>query len=237
MSMDYTQFVTAFAGLLVVPATDADFVAMLPRAIDDAEQRIYRELDLLATVVTDASGVATASNRNFNLPGGNTFIVIQDVNIITPAGTTDPEQGTRVPLLPTSKEVLDVLFPSVAAAGVPQYFARVTQSTMIFGPWPSAAYTVELVGTQRPAPLSPTNTTTFLTTSLPDVFLAAAMVYGAAWQQNFSASGDNPAQSVNWESHYKTLFASANIEEIRKKFGSEGWSDKQPDPIATPPRT
>lgn len=237
MALDYTTFVTAFSANLVVPSTDAAFLDMVPRAIDDAEQRIYRDLDLLATVTTDITGAATTSNRNFTLPGGNAFRVIQDINIITPAGTTNPELGTRNPVLPVSREVLDMLYPSVASAGVPQYFARVTQSTLVFGPWPLAAYTVEVVGTQFPPPLSATNTTTFLTTYLPDVFLAAAMVYGAAWQQNFSASGDNPQQAVNWESHYKTLLASATIEEIRKKFGSEGWSDRQPDPIATPPRT
>lgn len=237
MSLTYAQFVTAFAGNLVVPETDANFLAMIPNAIDDAEQRIYRELDLLATVVTDATGITTASNRNFAIPGGNAFRVIQDMNIITPAGVTDPELGTRNPLLPVSKEVLDVLFPSVAAAGVPQYVARVTQSTVVLGPWPLAAYTVEVVGTQFPPPLSASNDTTFLTQYLPDLFLAAAMVYGAAWQQNFSAMGDNPPQGTNWESHFKTLLTSASVEEFRKKFGSEGWSDKQPDPIATPPRT
>lgn len=237
MSLTYTSFLSGFAALLVVPADDPDFLAMVPLAIDDAEQRMYRELDLLATVVTDATGAVVAGNRNFSLPGGNAFVVIDGINIISPAGQTNPELGTRFPVLPAAKEVCDNLFPSVAGSSIPQYFARVTQSTVVFGPWPDGAYTVEVTGTQRPAALSTTQTSTFLSTSLPDAFMAAAMIFGAAWQQNFSASGDAPQQAVNWNSHYGDLMKSASVEELRKKFGSEGWSSKQPDPIATPPRT
>jgi hypothetical protein len=72
---------------------------------------------------------------------------------------------------------------------------------------------------------------------LPDVFLAAAMVFASGYQKNFSSMGDNPQQAVSWESHVQPLIESAKVEEIRKKFGSQGWSSKSPDPIATPPRT
>jgi hypothetical protein len=140
-------------------------------------------------------------------------------------------------MLPCSKEYLDVVYPSAAGDGVPIYFAPISQQDWILGPWPDAAYTVEVVGTIRPAPLSLANQTTFLSQYLPDVFLAAAMVFAAGYQQNFSAMGDNPQQALTWEAHVKPLIDSAKVEEIRKKFGSQGWSSKSPDPIATPPRT
>lgn len=237
MSLTYNTFVTSLANMIVVPVGDPGFVTALPNIIDDAEQRLYRELDLLSTV-TRATGPLTANNRNFTLPTGNgNFVVVEQMNVIIPAGITVPDQGMRVPLLPASKEYLDVVYPSVAGAGVPSLFAPINQEEWILGSWPDAAYTVEVVGTIRPAPLSALNQTTFLSQYLPDVFLAAALVMSVGYQQNFSAMGDNPQAGVTWETHVGKLINSAMVEEIRKKFGSQGWSSKSPDPIATPPRT
>jgi hypothetical protein len=237
VGLTFNTFVTSLANMLSVEPTDTGYVEALPNIIDDTEQRLYRELDLLSTVVT-ATGTLTSGSRRFTLPTtSGTFVVVEEMNAITPAGTTNPELGTRVPMLPASKEYLDVVYPSAAGEGVPTYFAPISQQDWILGPWPDGAYTVEVVGTIRPAPLSATNQTTFLSQYLPDVFLAAALVFSAGYQQNFSAMGDNPAQAMTWETHVKTLIDSAKVEEIRKKFGSQGWSSKSPDPIATPPRT
>lgn len=237
MALTYNTYTTSLANLLVVPVDNVDFVQVLPNIIDDAEQRIYRELDLLSTVVRQ-NGTLTSGSRTFNLPGSGTdiFVTTDELNVITPATQNDPEQGTRVGLVPTSREFLDFTFPSSDGAGVPEYYAMLTQSTVLVGPWPDAAYTVEVVGTKRPAPLSASNQTTFLSQYLPDVLLAASMVFASGYQMNFSAMADNPQQGVSWESHLKTLLASANVEEMRKKYAAEAWSSKQPTPLATPPR-
>jgi hypothetical protein len=237
VALTYSTFTTGLANLIVVPVNDLGYVTALPNIIDDAEQRLYRELDLLSTITRDYAPL-TANNRNFTLPQNNgTFVVIEQMNAITPAGTTNPELGTRVPMLMAGKEVLDILYPSDAGAGLPGYFAPINQQGWIVAPWPDQAYTVEVVGTIRPAPLSASNQTTFLSTYLPDVFMAAALVMSAGYQLNFSAMGDNPQAGVTWEGHVKPLLDSAKVEEIRKRFGSQGWSSKSPDPIATPPRS
>ena len=237
MALTYNQFTADLANFIVVPVTDAAFVLALPNIIEDAEQRLYRELDLLSTRVT-ATGALTANDRRFSLPTSNgTFVVTEQFNAITPYTTTDPDLGTRNPLTPCSKEVLDALWPSATGAGVPTLFAPVSQEEWIVGPWPDQAYTIEVVGTIRPAPLSSSNQTTFLSTYLPDVFFAAALVMAAGYQLNFSAAGDNPASGMTWEGHVEKLLTSAKKEEFRKKFGSEGWTSKEPSPLATPPRT
>lgn len=238
MALTYNSFVTSLANMIVVPISDPNYVAALPNIIDDAEQRLYRELDLLSTIVRD-TGPLVASNRNFVLPTANgRFVVVEQMNVITPAGTTDPDLGTRNPMLPVSKEVLDSIGGGPSYTGLPTMFAPISQQDWIVGPArPDAAYTIEVVGTIRPAPLSFTNQNTFLTDYLPDVFLAAALVMSAGYQMNFTSMGDNPQAGVTWESHVKTLIDSAKVEELRKKFGSQGWTSKSPDPIATPPRT
>jgi hypothetical protein len=238
MSLTYTQFVTSIANLLVVPTGDAGFVTALPNIIDDAEQRLYRELDLLNTVTRDSSSAASISTRTFNLPTSiGTFVVPEQINIITPVGTSNPELGTRNPLTPISKEALDVLWPSSSGSTVPIYFAPITQTTVIFGPWPDQAYQVEVVGTQRPAALSVSNVTTLLSWYFPELMIAASMVFAAGYQKNYGQGVDDPKMAVTWESHLGELLKSAQTEEQRKKFNQAGWSSKQPSPSATPPRT
>lgn len=238
MSYNYTSYFQALANWLVIPIDDANFVAAFPNLIDNVEQRIYTDLDLLATMVRDSSAALTAGNRNFILPSTiGVFVVVEQMNAITPAGTVNPELGARNPLLPASKEMLDVLYPSATGSSVPVYFAPITQTSFIVGPWPLAAYQMEVVGTQRPAPMSASNGTTFLSLYLPQLLFAAGMVEGSGYQKNFSEAGDQPQSAISWEGRYQSLLKSSYTEEMRKKFGSEGWSSKQPDPIATPPRT
>ena len=235
MSLTYSTYTTTIANLIEISVTDSNFQQILPSMIDDAEIRICQDVDFLGLVVTDSSVTLTGGNRNANW--NPLFFVINAINAITPAGTTNPDLGTRNPILPANPEVCDFLYPSSTGSGIPQYFGRVTQSTAVLAPWPDQNYTLEIRGTQRPTPLSSTNTTTFISTYLPNLLVAASMIYAAAYQQNFSATGDNPAQGVNWKGHYDDILKSSVIEQARMKFEAEGWSPQQPSPIANPPRT
>lgn len=233
MSYNYSQYIIDLANLLVVPTTDPNFQIVLSNIIDDAEQRIYRELDLLTTIIRDSSSTLTANSRNFTFP--QHFVVSESINVYTPSGTTT----SRKQLVPVTREWMDAVWGneiSTATPSVPQYYAMITDQTIIVGPPPDAGYTMEVVGTIRPTPLSSTNTTTYLTLYLPDLFLAASMVFGSAYQLNFNTMGDNPQQASGWEDHYQKLLASANIEENRKKYAAQAWTPKQPTPVATPPR-
>lgn len=235
--LNYSSYVASLINLAPTVASDINFATDLPNIIDDSEQRLYRELDLLNTVVRDSSSTLTAGNRNFNLPSSiGTFIVTESFNVITPSGTTNPDNGTRNPLVPVSIEVINFLYPSSTGSGVPQYMAPISQSSWIVGPWPDAGYTIEVRGTIRPAPLSSSNTTTLLSVYFPDLLIAASMVRVAAFMKNYGAAADDPKMAQSWEAHYAALKASAETEEARKKFSSAAWSSKSPAPLATPPR-
>lgn len=238
MPLTYSQYVDSIANLLVVPTSDPGFQTDLPNIIDYAELRIYRDLDLLDASVRDSANALTAGNRNFSLPSTNgTFIVTEEVNVITPAGTTDPDSGTRNPLIPTTQEMLNSLWPNVTGSTVPQYYAMVNQNLIIVGPWPAASYQVEVVGTIHPAPLSSSNVTTVLSVFFPDLLIAASMVRASGYQKNYGQGVDDPKQAMSWETQYLGLLKSAGVEEARKNFEGPGWSSKQPEPITTPPRT
>lgn len=235
MSYNYSQLVTAIAELMVVPTSDPDFQTILPNIIDDGEQRIYRETDLLATIVRDPSGALAPNSRNFTFP--QHMVVLESLNVFTTVGVTSTG---RKQLVETSREFIDAMWPNETAPGspsIPTYYAMITDQTIIVGAPPSAAFSLEVIGTIRPAPLSATNTTTYLSLYLPDLFLAACMVFAAGYQQNFSSMSDNPVQSVSWESHFQELLKSQNIEEMRKKYASQAWTAKQPTSLATPPRS
>lgn len=239
MSFNYTQFLTNLANMLVLPITDANYLQALPSIIDDAEQRIYRELDLLSTIVRDASATLTANSRSFTLPQSlGRFVVTEGINVFTPVGTITTSSA-RNQLVPTSREWLDNVWGSEAAPStpsVPEYYAMVTDQQIIVGAPPDANYPVEVIGTIRPTPLSATNTTTYLTLYLPDLFFAESLIFGYGYLKDFGAATDDPQGGTTWASHYKELWDSANTEENRKKYQSQAWTSKQPAPIATPPR-
>ena len=234
---NYTDYVTSLANGLVVASTDANFQQFLPRIIENGENRIYREIDLLNTVVRDTSASFATGTRAFALPATlGTFFVVNNVYAITPLGTT-ADFGTRNALMRVGRAYLDATYPSSAGSAVPVYFSMTTQTSLIVGPWPDQAYQAEVVGTIHPAPLSSTNVTTLLTQYLPDLFFAASMVAGAAYLQNFGSQADNPQMGLAWEATYQALKQSAAVEEARKKGEAEGWSTEQPSQIASPPRT
>ena len=224
MSYNYAGYQDVMQRLLTIPKTDTSFPPVLPRMIDYAEQRLYRELDLLATVTRDSTVAFTPGLRTINLPTDVHFITVQKMNAITPAGTTNPDLGTRNPLIQTTEEYLDNVWGSATGATVPGWVATITDQQFIVGPWPDQDYTIEFIGTVRPLPLSPTNTTTFLTNYLPDLFIAASMVFGTGWQRDFGAQSDDPQAAQSWETQYKTLFASANIEQLRARWAGGAWS-------------
>ena len=236
MSLTYSTYVTELSTMLVIPSTNTDFQNILPGCIDYAEQRLYRELNLLATVIRDASQALTPSSRDFTLPTAQgAFIVVNGINAITPAGST-PANGTRNRLVPLSLDTLDTIWPSSVGSGLPTGFAMVTQTSIVVGPWPDAAYTVEVVGTTRPTPLSATNTVTFLSANLPDLLVAASMVWMSGYTHNCGAQADDPQMGLSWEAQYQALKASAATEEARKAFMGSAWSSLTQSDAAQPAR-
>lgn len=233
--MNYASFVTTIAGLAVDDPTNADFLAMLPNAIEYAELRLSRDLDLISTV-TPSTAFSTVANNNSVVFTRGLFVTLQGVNVLTPAGSTNPTTSTRVPLQPVSKDFLYFAHASASNAGVPKYYAMIDDHTLMLGPWPNNVYTLELVGTQRPTPLSATNTTSFISLYFPDIMTMAAMVYVSGWQRNYGRAADDPGQAQSFEGQYQTLLKSAQVEEARRKFQASGWTSMSPPMAASTTR-
>src|SRR5215510_3408615 len=112
------------------------------------------------------------------------IVVVESMNVIT--------STAKSPLVRVSLEYMDAVWPNSTVSGIPVNYAMVTDQTGIVGPVASSSgYVVEVVGTQRPTPLSSNNSSTYLTAYLPDVFMAASCVFGAAYLKNFGAMQDD----------------------------------------------
>lgn len=230
MSLTYTTWVDQLANMMVQDATDPNFVTFLPGCIDYAEQRMYRELDLLA--VQDIATITTTPNTNFIDLSTLTdyFVIVEQMKVRS--------GNSVIPLVMTTPEFIASVYPnSVTDVGLPQYFGPATDTIYLLGPTPDAAYQITVIGYVRQAPLSASNPTTWLTENLPDVFFACSMIFATAYQRDFGAQADNPQSSESWEQQYQKLIGSATVQELRKRFRSSAWQSQQPTPIATPPRT
>lgn len=235
MALTYTQFAAELALLSQFNASDPNFQGNLPSAIDYATDRIVRELNLLSTTTANSTLKCTTGTRLVNLAGlSPVFNVLMDINVLTPAGTTDPDQAIRVPLTIQSRAFLNAVYgsgPTTAGAktGVPQYFALVTDQTIQVAPYPDAAYNLEIIGTVRPTPISPTTATNWISLYLPDLYLAAAMIQMSGFMRNFGSQADDPKMAISWETQYVTLRDSAGVEDAMRRYYSTGWTSQLPD--------
>lgn len=235
--MNYPEYVQQIATMAVIPVTDPNFTIILPSMIQYAELRMQRDLDFLSTQISNSSYSFTTGNNILTIPQ-SAFVTTQTMEVINGSGLSSP-------LLPVTKEFIQNTYGSGSTTGLPLYYAEYggdaattgyTSQLMLVGPTPDSSYAVRLTGTVRSAPLSATNTNTYISTNLPDMMIMASMIYISAYQRNFGKINDDPQMAQTYEGQYQALLRSALIEENRKKYESAAWSSYSPAPAATPTR-
>lgn len=239
--MVYSDFVNGVANLLDIlptitdptnanPSTDGNFNLILPRAIEYAENRMYRELDLIQATTT-ATSITAPNNRQISIPAS--LIVMNSCYLITPAGAAPTDANAmRNPMIRTSIDFVNRTYSTgqnTVAGKLAKYYATTSNSSIQVGPAPDDAYNIEFIGIARPAPLSSTNTSTILTSYLPDIFLICAMIFLSAYQRDWSAMSDDPKMALSYEGQYSTLKIGAKEEIARAKQAGAQWQ-----PYSTP---
>lgn len=236
MSLTYTTFKQTVANLLAISVSDTNFVGILPEVIEYTELRIQRDLDLVASISQTQGTNMVASTNIYALP--SEIQVLQEVRIDT---------GTDIiPLTPQAKEYMNAIYTSQTITGVPVDFAvlnisnydgtNVGQMQIIVGPTPNADFPTFITGTYRLTPLSPENSSNYMSNQMSDLYVSAAMVFLSGWIRNFGSQSDNPQMSQSWESQYQVLLKSAAVEEARRKYQASAWTSMSPATSATPTR-
>ncbi len=244
--MTYDDVVQKLQELCEVPLnqTDINFQNILPMAFVYADNRIYRELEFLATTVSSTGAAFTAGNGRLAVP--TDFLNVRYMNLVTP-GATSGDAGARATLERVSPEFMDMTWPTATATSgspsVPTKYAMYGQTsgftsvgsfTIRVSPAPSTAYVAEFIGPMRPTVLSEDNPTTILTTRYPDLYIAACMVFLSSYQ---GRDGQGQASDPkNWETIYTSLREGVTVEASRQKSESTGWSTQTPSVLANQPR-
>jgi hypothetical protein len=149
--------------------------------IQRAEQTIYRDI----FAVNDGVGVrpmeatlnATISSNVVALPAGYLGLKYALLNM----------SGNVYQLERRNAEFIYTQYPNRQASGVPQYIARDGQN-FVFGPCPDSAYAMSGIYWQQSAALSSTNTTTWMTSAIPMILLAACNKAIAAFNKDAEAA-------------------------------------------------
>lgn len=243
MALNYTTLVSEIATITSISSTvlvsgDNNFGGIMVGLIDYMEGRLYRDFDLVSASIVNSTVVCSSGVRSVSMSttAGNP-LQIDALNLLTSAGTTS-SNATRVPLIPVARSVIDAIYPSAMSSncGQPEFFARLSDTELILGPAPDQAYGVEMQATIRPDPLSASNSSTWLTQNVPELCIAAGMVFAAGYMRNFGAQSDDPKMAQSWEQQYGTLMKTASQDAMRQKFESAAWTAQSPTPLATPPR-
>jgi hypothetical protein len=222
--LTYTTYQSAVATQIPTITSDPNFTAMVPVSIDYAELSIYRDLDFLALHGSLALGAATVGINTQAVPTG--VVVLESLFYGT----------NNVPATPASQDYIRTVYAG-ASNGPPECFAVTGAATgagwvpalqVLLGPAPDQTYTLTGYGTERQAPLSATNTTTWISQNLPDLFFAAAMIFWSGYNRNFGAQQDDPRQAVSWLEEYCRILEKLNREETRKKFMAQDATARIP---------
>ena len=146
--------------------------------IEHAELRIFRDVDLDVFRKYQTASL-TSGDAFVGMPGAtpSSFSFIRSVNIFSPSGSlgglTDNE---RRYLEKKDTTFMSEYFPNRTSTGIPKYYANWDNDTIILAPTPNAAYTIELAYNALPTGLSSSNTTTWVSTNVPQMLLYACLV-------------------------------------------------------------
>lgn len=226
----------------VVSGVDATTNIFLPQAIQYAELRIQRDLDLLQARVT----------RPYSLGSNGMALAISANDFLTVESMTVSAGGSTTPLLPASQEFIQNVYGDASVTGRPAYFAMTggdlatvgaTTLGVLIAPAADVSYSISAVGmTRMPSLYSFANAasaatgTTWLSTYLPDMLVVASMVFVSDYQRNFGANSSDPQMGTSYEQQYGELLAGAKAENARARFEASAWTAKSQPAMATPNR-
>ena len=187
--------------------------AVVNRFIQNAENRIYREID-------------SDDNRHYatsNLAVGNRYVTIpSDLRAIRYVQLKNTNVTPNVQTFLEKKDtsyMAEFYDKPATASGIPKYYANWDANFWVVAPTPNATYEITLAYIKQPASITTSNsTTTYLSNKYQDLLLYGTLVEAYGYLKG-------PADMLQYyEQSYQRALASYSIEQQGRRRRDE-WQD------------
>jgi len=182
---------------------DTEFTNETDNFIAFAESRIFRDAPFLPIYKGTDTGTMVSGTESITLT--NTTRTIRSMTITVSASFVTLHQRLD--------SYLRDYAPATATTGIPKYYARTNETTVIVAPTPNSTYAYTLNVTKQPTALSGGNTTTWLSLRAPDLLLFACLIEAMGFLKN-------PESVAMWEQRYASALASLQ-NEMGRNIGNE----------------
>ena len=169
--MNYTELSNAIQAY--TENTEADFVANIPVFVQQAEQRIYNNVQF-PSIRKNVTGSMTTSNKYLQCP--TDFLAVYSLAVINASGEYEY-------LLNKDVNFIRQAYPQPTDTGIPKYYAlfgprsdNAAELTFILGPTPDASYSSELHYYFYPPSISVAPFTSWLGDNFDSVLLYGSLV-------------------------------------------------------------
>ena len=144
--------------------TETNFVAAIPTFIKQAEQRIYRSVNL----------PVNRKNMAGTMTDGNAYLAMPS-DFLFPLSLTITSSSNQIFLLNKDANFIRSTYPNAATKGTPKYYGTFASDTFIIGPTPDANYVTELHYYSMPDSIV-SSTTSWLGTNADTVLLYGSLI-------------------------------------------------------------
>ena len=144
--------------------TETAFVAAIPTFVKQAEQRIYRSVNL----------PVNRKNQSGNMTDGNAYLTMP-TDFLFPLSLSITSSSNQIFLLNKDANFIRSTYPNASTKGTPKYYGTFASDTFIVGPTPDADYVTELHYYYQPASIVDTSPS-WLGTNADTVLLYGSLV-------------------------------------------------------------
>ena len=144
--------------------TETAFVAAIPTFVKQAEQRIYRSVNL----------PVNRKNQAGNMTDGNAYLTMP-TDFLFPLSLSITSSSNQIFLLNKDANFIRSTYPNASTKGTPKYYGTFASDTFIVGPTPDASYVTELHYYYQPASIVDTSPS-WLGTNADTVLLYGSLV-------------------------------------------------------------
>jgi len=207
--MNYAELVAAIEDY--ANNTETAFSAAITTFVKQAEQRIYRSVNLPVNR-KNQSGDITNGNQYLSMPSDLLFPLSLSIY------DRDTVDSNQIFLLNKDANFIRATYPNASTGGVPKYYGVFDSDTFIIGPTPNDDYSAELHYYYQPATivdLTDTSNTSWLGTNADTVLLYGSLVEAYTYMK-----GDPDMMQV-YQQRYQEALSLLKVQAEGRMTGDE----------------